>query len=130
MVLGFRQIHPVTKELTFFEQKILDGTKIHSIRAGSRWKAGTKIHFATGVRSKKYDCFKEGECVSVQTIIIHPPHSGSDTGLVMIDGNGLNEYTKALLATNDGFDNVEDFFKWFGKKIFRGQIIHWTKYKY
>lgn len=134
MILGFKHINPITNNLTFFKKKILEGAKIHSIRAGDRWRTGNTIHFATGVRTKHYDCFKEGVCTSVQTIIIHPCHDhSSGTGLIMIDGNGLNEYTKSLLSTNDGFDRLEEFFAWFSypkPKIFTGQIIHWTNYKY
>lgn len=50
--------------LSFKEQfipKILDGTKIHTIREDkkNRWEAGKKIHFATGVRTKNYKCPKK-----------------------------------------------------------------------
>ena len=34
-----------------------------------------------------------------------------------------------ILAKNDGFDSVDDFFKWFDKD-FNGKIIHWTNKKY
>lgn len=115
MILGFKPQ---------FVPKILDGSKVHSIRKGNRWKAGTKIHFATGVRTKNYNQFNSGECVSTQTIIINPRAS-----LIMIDGNGLNQYTKELLAKNDGFDSWEEFETWFDKGL-TGQIIHWTNYKY
>lgn len=42
-----------------FRQKILDGTKIHTIRddPNDRWQAGKIIHAATGVMTKNYDCF-------------------------------------------------------------------------
>jgi len=34
-----------------------------------------------------------------------------------------------LLAKNDGFESVEDFWKWFNvEKTFR--CIHWTDFKY
>ena len=63
MVLGFKEQ---------FVKPILSGDKIHTIRADQfdRWYAGRNIHFATGVRTKDYNCFKEGECVGVQNIRI------------------------------------------------------------
>jgi len=64
MVLGFKPQ---------FVPKILDGTKIHTLRkdATQRWKPGRSIQFATGVRTKNYKTFREdGECKCVQTIWI------------------------------------------------------------
>jgi hypothetical protein len=131
MVLGFKTISPITKQPTKFQEKIVEGKKIHTIREGDRWRAGMKIHFATGVRTKRYTQFNSGIVTSVQNIHIAPPFEkdGYTTGLILIDGNGLNEYTKSLLATNDGFDSINDFWLWFKEGI-HGQIIHWTGYKY
>ena len=46
----------------------------------------------------------------------------------------IKEYPKAfeeieLLAKHDGFNSMEDFFKWFDKD-FKGKIIHWTDFRY
>jgi hypothetical protein len=38
-------------------------------------------------------------------------------------------YTLEPLATNDGFDTVDEFFQWFNED-FTGKIIHWTDLKY
>jgi len=45
MILGFK---------TKFTDKILNGSKIHTIRKDSknRWKVGNTIHFANGIRTK------------------------------------------------------------------------------
>jgi len=72
MILGFKTIFP-WGQVNFFEEKIkasliikFDGIiiipKIHTIRKGNRWRAGVKIHFATGVRSKGYRQFAEAVC--------------------------------------------------------------------
>jgi hypothetical protein len=114
MVLGFKKQFP---------EKIINGEKIHTIRKGYRWKAGTKIHFATGVRTKNYNQFNSGVCVSVQSIEIYYP-----SGNVIIDGELFHK--KVTLARNDGFDSFEELQDWFGKGIFKGQIIHWTDFKY
>src|SRR5690554_3897274 len=34
--------------------------KIHTIRAGNRWKSGDKIHMAYGSRTKNYQQFNKG----------------------------------------------------------------------
>ncbi|HMZ95354.1 MAG TPA: hypothetical protein PLD56_12610 [Chitinophagales bacterium] len=127
---------------TNFESKILDGIKIHTIREDktNRWEKGTKIHFATGVRTKKYKCFKIGECVSTQKIEFkwHNHNKGlvseSWSVQVFIDGNDVTTETEIIdeLVKNDGFDNRKDFFEWQGwhKKNFKGKIIHWTNKRY
>ena len=124
MILGFNPQ---------FKQPILDGTKIHSIREDKhkRWKIGRLIHFATGVRTKLYQQFLLRTCMGTQKIKIEydniPPIGDSAT--VMIDGEFLDFDGMELLAKNDGFESISDFFEWFNKD-FSGKIIHWTNLKY
>ena len=110
-----------------FKQLILDGTKIHAIIADKpdRWKAGNEIHFATGMRTKSYECFKKGICVGVQKIQIRRCY-GED---IKIDGIGLSRGDIKSLAINSGFNGVDDFFQWFDTDL-EGKIIHWTNFKY
>lgn len=117
MVLGFKKQ---------FVKKIKDGSKIHTIRVDkhNRWKEGSTIHFATGVRTKKYKQFIGGQCLGVQKIYID-----NEQTVVSVDGQRLTFAGIERLAKNDGFDSVEDFFKWFGDN-FSGKIIHWTALKY
>lgn len=115
-----------------FVDKILSGTKIHSIRADPhrRWKPGCKIHMATGVRTKKYRCFMESTCVSVQKITIRHNEKWSCRRIWIGDYPFfITTLTKETLAENDGFGSVDDFFKWFNSD-FDGYIIHWTDYEY
>ena len=135
MILSYKKQFPWKKE-TYFKNKILEGIKIHSLREDKtgRWKAGNHIHHAHGIRTKNYDCFLENDCVSVQSIHINYYKVGAfikRTELI-IDGevifNQTSEWAE-ILAKNDGFDSVEDFFKWFSSD-FQGRIIHWTDYKY
>ena len=122
MILSFKQE---------FKEKILDGTKIHSIRLdpGNRWKPGLKIHFATGVRTKNYHCFKEGICVSVQKISIHyhknTKHYFQD---IYVDNKPIDIFRTALFI-NDGFNNLYDFHNFFNES-FSGTIVHWTYFRY
>jgi hypothetical protein len=141
MILGFQETFPWGGP-TGFEQKILSGTKIHSIREDShgRWKSGRKIHMSYGVRTKNYRCFREDVCESIQTIQIKNAKNGdccvliddslfylrsrTQVGFYVITGNGMIK-----LAKNDGFGCITDFFKWFNKD-FSGKIIHWTDFRY
>ena len=121
MVLGFKQQ---------FVPKILDGTKIHTIRRDKhrRWQKGVRIHFATGVRTKDYKQFKVGVCKFNQHIQIdrnsRAVFLGLNGGLHRLSSKGVD-----LLARNDGFDSTEAFWEWFSED-FAGTIVHWTDFVY
>lgn len=127
MVLGFKEI---------FVDKILSGSKIHTIREDkhNRWKPGKKIHFATGVRTKSYKQFYEGICTGTQTIHISREDSyGRTYVFISIDGKvplQVNNGQVQQLAKNDGFVNLRHFLDWFDVEDFQGKIIHWTKFRY
>lgn len=126
-----------------FAAKIIDGTKIHSIRKDEhdRWKPGKIIHMATGVRTPKYKLISETPCISVQWIGIDiqaeivtlwlgdnntNPHGGSFAFC-------LNEANLVSLAVNDGFENIKEFFDFFrNQKSPDGayKLIHWTHLTY
>ena len=111
---------------TNFQEKVLSGEKIHTVRwdAKNRWRPGMKIHFATGVRTNNYNCFKEGVCTAVQSIEIKERD-------VYIDGVRLNWDELEEFAKNDGFDDLEGFWAWFDSySPFTGKIIHWTNKRY
>lgn len=116
-----------------FIPKYLDGTKIHSIRKGKRWKAGMRIQYYQDTRTKNMRKFMgDGLCTSVQNITmtrLSPTHLS-----VFIDDYLLGHEDIKTLARNDGFDNVEDFVLFFFPEgyygMFEGQIIHWTDFKY
>ena len=123
MILSFSKFNQQTKKKTLFETKIINNIKRHTIRAGSRWRPGQKIHFATGVRTKKYKQFAMGEVTAVQTIQIFPL-----SFVVLINHERLSEIQIKLLAINDGFDTVKEFWQWFSSESmgqFKGQLIHW-----
>jgi len=124
-----------------FKELILSGEKIHTIREDStdRWRKGMKIHFATGIRTTNYNCFKEGECINTQKIefkwINHNKGLVSESWSVQvfIDGKDVT-IGKVIdkLAKNDGFKDRKDFFEWeaWYRKNFKGKIIHWTNKLY
>lgn len=128
MVLGFLKGFFVDgrRKPTNFEEKIKKGIKLHTIRWDDkdRWKEGRKIHFATGARTSKYNCFKEGVCTGTQKIEI-------SIRRVFIDGKLLTLETLEELAINDGFDSLDDFWWWFDQySPFEGKIIHWSNLRY
>jgi hypothetical protein len=117
-----------------FVTPILMGTKIHTIREDgyNRWSAGRKIHFATGLRTKNYEEFHTGVCVSVEPITLY---WSAISGLTARSGKILIDLEQ--LAYNDGFNTVEDFERWFIPQIHKkhggkmnAKIIHWTWYRY
>ena len=133
MVLSFNQNFP---------EKIINGTKIHTIRedAIGRWKAGMKIQFATGAGTKAYNQFHEAECTGVQDIEIkYTDNRGAVK--IYIDGNHLGTWHRFMpprsvnvadvlrLAVNDGFEGVSELLNWF-QRDFKGKIIHWTDVRY
>ena len=128
MVLGFTKTMMVNgkRKPTDFEEKIKKGIKLHTVRWDDkdRWKLGMKIHFATDVRSSRYNCFKEGVCKGTQKIAI-------EDDAVYVDGIQLTESELTDFAVNDGFDSVSDFWDWFNQyQPFKGKIIHWTNILY
>lgn len=135
MLLGFKQQFP-NGSPTHFVEKILDGTKKHTIRKGHRWRAGMSIQMATGVRTKKYYQFNINrpdlqKCISEQRIIII--NTNGNINILVGDDTYLLETSKFDLIKNDGFFNVKQFKEWFfpnGDGVFEGQIIHWTNLKY
>lgn len=131
MILGYSQYYPWGGE-TPFESKILSGEKVHTIRKDlkGRWKAGNTIQHSTGVRTKKFNQFAKGGCISIESINITFSELGK-IETVFIDGVEINNWD--VIAKNDGL-SILDFEKWFYTNshhgIFKGKIIHWTNKKY
>lgn len=119
MVLSFKQQ---------FVDKILRKEKIHTIRKDphDRWKAGMKIQFATGVRTKNYCQFHDAICNGTQKIDIRYTIRSIT---VRIDGVPISRLKEFSLALNDGFPSVPAFYRLFNKD-FSGKIIHWTDFRY
>lgn len=129
--------------------------KIHTIRKGQRWKKGMLLHMATGVRTPQYEQFNQGypeleRCTHEQKIEIKQVDNQDKDNLeylywvwdrskdgdmhylfeVHIDGRKLLYYEITEIAVNDGFEDAESFFRWFGFADFTGQLVHWTDKRY
>ena len=150
MILGFKQRFPDGSPTNFKEQ-ILDDTKIHTIRAGNRWRKGLSIQMATGVRTKQYrqfnidrpdlqvcknvqDIFMTYDCRLRITVAEVDSYMGGDD--FELNGKQLIQ-----LAVNDGFPDYSVFDRFFyngikknekltGNAWLSGQIVHWTEFKY
>jgi len=104
--------------------------KHHTIRRSGRVKKGMKLSMRiwTGVPYRSaQDEFAKGECTGTQKIHIWQDHFGGRH--VVIDEKMLTDDEIVKLAINDGFDNINQFFSWFGWE-FEGTIIHWAGIMY
>lgn len=104
--------------------------KLHTIRRdeSERWKPGMDIHFVINSRTKdRFQFAPVVKCTSVQRIEVKHafPHR-----YVFIDDRYISSWKELdALARNDGFESIEDFFKYFNKD-FKGRLIHWTNLRY
>ena len=116
---------------TVFVDKVVDGTKPHTIRANRLrpFRVGDDLSFFTDMR--KAGCRQlrpNAPCTAAVPITIHP-------NLQVQLGAGSRFYQEGFLSTiqteelarRDGFENVSDFYRWFGggKTTFTGQLIEW-----
>jgi hypothetical protein len=135
---SFPSYHPRAGEPTDFIRKILAGEKIHTIRAGHRWKDGDMMDFRHW-SDKPYRSpmvkFWQPLPIRTQSIVIELYNHYLK---IRIDNKKRPVVRK--LAINDGLSMGicgianPDFLDWFshGKKEweFEGQILHWTGLKY
>jgi hypothetical protein len=128
MILGFKK--KVYGRETNFKEKILEGNKIHTIREDSknRWRRGKMIHFCYGVRTKKYENFKQSLCTGYQKIRITHHVDGMNI-VIFVDNRKLETKEIYELSANDGFEDICFFLEWF-REDFSGKIIHWTDKRY
>jgi len=108
--------------------------KLHTIREDKkdRWKSGDKIHPVIkpkGRFSAGFQFAPTFPCVSTQTINIYHPMFEDKTPGIKVDGKVLSLEHEKELAVNDGFENLEDFYKYFDKTE-TYKIIHFTNLRY
>lgn len=107
--------------------------KLHTIRQDldNEWSAGKDIQPVVHLNSiDEFQFAPSMTCTAVQRI--HIDYSGliKENGpAVFIDYELLDQQTVALLAINDGFPTIEDFFLYFDGE-FTGNLIHWTPVRY
>jgi hypothetical protein len=117
MVLGFNED---------FVPAIVAGTKIHTIRAGQRWQAGTVAQFCVHAGQPAQREFWEPKAiVSIQNIEL-------TANELRLDGRLLLATELLTFAQADGFPTTTALFAFFADKPFPfcGQLLHWTDYRY
>jgi len=102
-----------------FKDRILEGTKIHTIRTDTkcRWKKGMKVHYWLHNPRNKYKnphCFAVGECVAAISICIYP------------NENQILLYPGIVISTIDQLNTFakRDEMKTFFPENYRGRIIY------
>ena len=147
----FQKSHPQAGEPTFFVEKILNSLNLtdlnkkplpdlndffivigdgkhHTIRSGSRFKAGDK--FSPRVWSGKPYASKQIEIALEVEVKKVWNFSIDEKGRYSIDGKCIDGKTEFILAKNDGLSTREMAY-WFmpsfpKPKPFQGQIICWS----
>jgi len=117
MILGFNED---------FVPAIIAGTKIHTIRAGQRWRVGEIAQFVVRAgRPDQYEFWPSLPIVSIQDIKLTADE-------VRVDKRLLSPPELLALAQADGFASAADLFAFFAAQPlpFRGQLLHWTGLRY
>lgn len=117
MTLGFDEV---------FIPAILAGTKVHTIRAGQRWRAGDIAHFCA--RAQQPDCYEFWPARPVQLV----QEFELTATEVRLDGRPLTPAQLLALAQADGFNTATELLAFFVDKPrpFQGQLVHWTELRY
>lgn len=120
-----------------FKRKILEGTKIHTIRRDSETKIEEGVILQMVVDAIilfESDVFYEKSVVSTQAVFM--TYRGGIE--ISIDDRQLYYYSERLeLAQKSGFESWNHFEKFFTPKIrdselgyYVGKLIHWTDKRY
>jgi hypothetical protein len=117
MILGFDEA---------FAAAIVAGTKIHTIRAGQRWRVGEVAHFCVRAgQPGQHEFWEPRPIVAVQAIELTVTR-------VQVDGRRLPPAELLALAQADGFPTPAALLAYFADKPlpFHGQLVHWTARRY
>jgi hypothetical protein len=120
-----------------FAPKILDGSKIHTIRRMRKrpFKVGDRLYHFTGQRTKSCQRLRENICSYAYDIKIEYTILGQFIGVMISLFNNDMQYIlhtgfMKKIAINDGFKSYKEFERFFidsGLPL-HGQLIGWTKY--
>lgn len=139
---NFLKTHPKAGEPTFFKEKIISGTKLHTIRNNYKYWSNiiNKVNSGEAILSVRY--WEGKPYASKQIEITQYAKLGMQEftmfsgGNIMVDGKDLTYNETSKLSKNDGLVLV-DFYSWFDlpklsktNTEFNGIIIHFTDLKY
>jgi len=120
---------------TVFIDKVVDGTKPHSIRAGERFKVGDDLSFFTGMMSKRCRRLRPNTlCTAAVPLSIFTNRRvviGAGSRFYPPGGYAERHDQIRALAVLDGFSSTDSFFEFFLAQVpandreFRGQLVEW-----
>jgi len=95
-----------------FVPMILDGSKPHTIRRRRKrpTKVGDRLYLYIGLRTKQCEMFAISQCVKVEPIVIWP---FAKLLTKTMTGQALSKEKVKEISSRDGFDNVNEFYKFF-----------------
>lgn len=110
---------------TVFREKILDGTKLQTIRRKRKHDicVGDRLYLYWGQRTSNCEKLAESTCIKLQDFAINIE------GVFFVDGTPLNSAQSEELAISDGFCNSEElrnfFVSKYGLPVDQMVIIYW-----
>ncbi len=113
-----------------FMRRIIDGTKIWTIRAdrGNRWKPGRSIQlWMHSPRNVRKNPFQFGTATAARVVQIKISKENWHVLILLENAKAWQKMDFTRIATNDGFDDAQEFFDWFGE--FEGKLILWENLK-
>jgi hypothetical protein len=116
---------------TVFVDKVEQGIKRCSIRAGHRFKVGDTLYLYTGMRTKACRKLFITTCTSVTDILIDRVYDEAEGDLEGFDvylGEEKLDWDEVNgLARRDGFDHGADMIAYFQPRTpFDGQLVEWA----
>jgi len=110
-----------------FAADVESGKKRQTIRATRKRpiKAGEKLHLFCGLRTTNRRRLALVECLSVSDILITDISGQVE---IMVDGVLLSDTGKEVIASRDGFKNLDEMITFFWDTHglpFEGQLIRW-----
>ena len=135
--------HPKKGLPTNFPEKILNGTKTHTIRQNFEYwhKIVKKVNSGEGVLSirqwtgKPYKSYQQQlfvcQKLEIQKVFFRkaPKNKPFQKVFIQIDGEMFTGVHFDKVAHKDGFNDVQDFIDWFPQEM-NGCIIHFDAVKY
>ncbi|WP_142783372.1 hypothetical protein [Changchengzhania lutea] len=134
----FLKAHPRAGEFTGFPDKVLDGTKIHTLRKSYKhWKkkidevnAGVaELHVRTWTDRPFISPQKSIKILGKGEVGIQKCQVLADSEFVFIDDHITEQLNRFKIEENDGLSTT-DFWSWFTEDAHDACVIHFTNKKY
>ena len=139
----FPKAHPKSGLPTRFEEKFLNGKKIHTLRENKleRYRRGNKVsvrRWSDKPYRSEQVIIKDGVKIDVQPVRLFLTFDGSGTPKISTRVLGTDRMIdEFILSSNDGL-SLPDFVDWFfpnwrkdkSEQVWNGAVIHFTDFRY